>query len=82
MNTFIDYMYDSKLQFRREPGENGQSGRNVMQNALKPREHKKELETAMEKIVLEQARKQGNVPRSVRLIDIYFYHDSVKIHVF
>ena len=49
-----------------------------MQNALKPREHKKELETAMEKIVLEQARKQGNAPRSVRLIDIYFYHDSVR----
>ena len=53
-----------------------------MQNALKPREHKKELETAMEKIVLEQARKQGNAPRSVRLIDIYFYHDSVKYMYF
>ena len=43
-----------------------------MQTVQKPREHRKELDNAMEKTVLEPAHKQGNAPKSVILIDIYF----------
>ena len=52
-----------------------------MQNVLKPREHKKELENAMEEIVLDPARKQGTARKSVRLISTMIQLDKLVFHI-